>query len=258
MYEILNSELNQLKEKSLFRNLKKINQKSGPKIQIKDKWLIDFSSNDYLGLSQNKKISKSIVKGLNRFGNGSCASHLISGHYSVHDELEKLSARNIKMQKSLFFPSGYVANLSFMTSIIKKEHNVFMDRLNHASLNQGILFSKAKFYRYNHLDYDHLELLLKKSNKSSKWIVTDGVFSMDGDIANVSRLISLCHKYDAYLYIDDAHGYGIMGKNGQGILEYYLDKKLIERKDLNRVIYLYTLGKSAGISGALMNGRKEI
>ncbi len=258
MYESLNIELEQLKENNLYRELKKIDRRDGPRIKVNDQWLIDFSSNDYLGLTQNKLISHSIAQGLDQYGNGAGASHLISGHYSVHDELENLSAKNTKMEKSLFFASGYIANLSFMTSVIKKEHYVFMDRLNHASLNQGVFFSQAKFSRFNHLDYDHLELLLSKKKQLTKWIITDGVFSMDGDIANIPKLVQLCQKYNAYLYIDDAHGYGVLGKTGQGILEFFSDKKMINTKDLKRIIYLNTLGKSAGVSGALMNAKKEI
>src|SRR6056300_1509884 len=236
MYESLNIELEQLKENNLYRELKKIDRRDAARIKVNNQWLIDFSSNDYLGLTQNKLISHSIAQGLDQYGNGAGASHLISGHYSIHDELENLSAKNTKMEKSLFFASGYIANLSFMTSVIKKEHYVFMDRLNHASLNQGVFFSQAKFSRFNHLDYDHLELLLSKKKQLTKWIITDDVFSMHGDLANIPKLVQLCQKYNAYLYIDDAHGYGVLGKTGQGILEFFSDKKMINTKDLKEII----------------------
>ena len=169
--------------------------------------------------------------------------------------MKKKIARLIGMDHGLLFSSGYMANLAFFTTMIAKSDAVFIDKLNHASLNQGVLASGARFYRYAHLDMKSLEVQLKQSHAKKKWIVTDGVFSMDGDVADVPALVRLCKKYDAYLYIDDAHGYGVLGKNGQGILSHF---KGIEKKDFDRIIYLLTFGKSMGLSGSVLCSKKII
>ena len=255
LYEDLNRELEYLRDQNLLRSRHDIEHVKKQMISIKGKWYINFSSNDYLGLSQDASVKKTMVEGIKLFGCGAGASHLISGHIKKQTELEKKIARLIGMDQGLLFSSGYMANLAFFTTMIAKSDAVFIDKLNHASLNQGVLASGARFYRYAHLDMKSLEVQLDKSHAKKKWIVTDGVFSMDGDVADVPRLLSLCKKYDAYLYIDDAHGYGILGKNGQGILSHF---KGIEKKDFDRIIYLLTFGKSMGLSGSVLCSKKII
>ena len=255
LYEELNRELESLRDQNLLRSRHDIEHVKKHKISIKGKWYINFSSNDYLGLSQDASVKKTMIEGIKSFGCGAGASHLISGHIKKQTELEKKIARLIGMDQGLLFSSGYMANLAFFTTMIAKSDAVFIDKLNHASLNQGVLASGARFYRYAHLDTKSLEVQLEKSHAKKKWIVTDGVFSMDGDVADVPGLLRLCRKYDAYLYIDDAHGYGILGKNGQGILGHF---KGIEKKDFDRIIYLLTFGKSMGLSGSVLCSKKII
>jgi 8-amino-7-oxononanoate synthase len=253
----IRDDLAKIKSKHLYRKLTVIDRVKKNKIFIDGRWLINFASNDYLGLSQNKKIQQAIIKGIREFGAGAGASHLVSGHFSSHDEVEKKLSKLLGFEKSLFFSSGYMANMSVIGGLIKRGDAVFCDKLNHASLNDAAILSRAKVYRFNHLDLSILERQIKKSPEKNKWIVSDGVFSMDGDIADIAGLLALCHKYNAYLFIDDAHGYGVLGENGQGILKQN-NVKSWSKKDLSRVIYMVTLGKSVGISGAIVNAKKNI
>jgi len=258
LHQDLSVDLKNLASKNLYRHRKSIQELKDGKIKINGKWAHNFSSNDYLGLTQNKVIKKSIIDGIKRYGNGSGASHLISGHYEIHDQLEKLAAENLGFDKSILFSSGFTANIGVITALCDRNDLIFSDRLNHASLNEASLLSKSKFIRYNHLNLKHLEKLLKENDGRRKLVISDAVFSMDGDMINVPVLISLCEKYDAYLYIDDAHGYGVLGKNGQGILEHFYPKLDLKPKQKKRIIYMFTLGKSAGVSGAIVVANKEI
>ena len=253
----IRSDLAKIKSKHLYRELKVIDRVKKNKILVDGQWLVNFASNDYLGLSQNKKIQQAIIQGIREFGAGAGASHLVSGHFSCHDEVERKLAKLLGFEKSLFFSSGYMANMAVIGGLIKRGDAVFCDKLNHASLNDAAVLSRAKVYRFNHLDLSSLERQIKRSEEKNKWIISDGVFSMDGDIADIAGLLALCHKYNAYLFIDDAHGYGVLGKNGQGIFEQN-NQKMWSKKDLSRVIYMITLGKSVGVSGAMVSAKKNI
>tara|TARA_B110000014_G_C20125060_1_gene598547 strand:+ start:249 stop:1421 length:1173 start_codon:yes stop_codon:yes gene_type:complete len=254
----LSEKLKNLAKNNLKRQRKSIQDLKGGKIKVKGQWVHNFSSNDYLGLTQNKIIKKSIIDGIKQYGNGSGASHLISGHYDIHDQLEEIAAKNLRFEKSILFSSGFLANIGVINALCDRNDLILSDRLNHASLNEASLLSKSKFIRYNHLDLEHLEKILRENDGRRKLIITDAVFSMDGDLINLPALISLCDKYDAYLYVDDAHGYGVLGKNGQGILEHYYPKLDLKPKLKKRIIYMFTLGKSVGISGAIVVANKEI
>ena len=258
LHQDLSLDLKSLASNGLYRYRRSIQDLKKGKIKINDQWVHNFSSNDYLGLTQNKIIKKSIIDGIKKYGNGSGASHLISGHYEIHDQLENLVAENLGLDKSILFSSGFSANMGVITALCDRNDLILSDRLNHASLNDASLLSKSKFIRYNHLDLEHLEKILKENDGRRKLIITDAVFSMDGDLINLPALISLCEKYDAYLYVDDAHGYGVLGKNGQGILEHYYPKQDLKPKQKKRIIYMFTLGKSVGISGAIVVANKEI
>jgi len=258
MYQDLLVNLKDLVSKNLYRHRKSIEELKKGKIKIHGQWVHNFSSNDYLGLTQNKIIKKSIIDGIRKYGNGAGASHLISGHYEVHDNLEKLAAKNLGFDKGMLFSSGFNANMGVIGALCSRNDVIFSDRLNHASLNEASLLSKSKFVRYNHLDLVHLEKSLKESKERRKLIISDAVFSMDGDLINLPAMINLCEKYDAYIYVDDAHGYGVLGKNGQGILEYYYPKLNLKPKQKKRIIYMFTLGKSVGISGAIVLANKNI
>ena len=255
----ISTSLNELKERSLLRKRKVINSRKKNLIQINGNWLINFSNNDYLGLSQDVSIKKAIISGIKKYGNGGTSSHLVSGHTEIHQNIENITKNNIGFESSILFSSGYLANLGLITTISDKDSFIYADKLNHASLNDACILSRSKFFRYPHSDMEALENLLKKNNtKKNKLIVTDGVFSMDGDLANIPKLLELAQKYDAYLYIDDAHGYGILGKNGQGILEHYENKCGINKIPRDRIIYTITLSKAVGVSGALVSANKNI
>ena len=258
LHQDLSINLKELVSNNLYRNRKSIQDLKEGSIKINGQWVHNFSSNDYLGLTQNKIIKKSIIDGIKKYGSGSGASHLISGHYEIHDKLEQLAAENLGFDKSILFSSGFSANIGVINALCDRNDLIFSDRLNHASLNEGSLLSKSKFIRYNHLDLTHLENLLKVNDGRRKLIISDAVFSMDGDLINLPALMVLCEKYDAYLYIDDAHGYGILGENGQGVLEHYYPNLDIKPKQKKRIIYMFTLGKSVGISGAIVVANKEI
>ena len=255
----ISNSLKDLKEKSLLRKRVVINSRKKNLIKINGKWLINFSNNDYLGLSQDISIKKAIINGIKKYGNGGTSSNLVSGHTEVHQNIEGITKNNIGFESSILFSSGYLANLGLITTISDKDSFIYADKLNHASLNDACILSRAKFFRYSHNDMELLERLLKKNKtKKKKLIVTDGVFSMDGDLADIPKLVQLAQKYDAYLYIDDAHGYGVLGKNGQGILEYYENTGPMKKIPRDRIIYTITLSKAVGVSGALVNACKNI
>lgn len=255
----ISNSLKDLKEKSLLRRRVVINSRKKNLIKINGKWLINFSNNDYLGLSQDISIKKAIINGIKKYGNGGTSSNLVSGHTEVHQNIEGITKNNIGFESSILFSSGYLANLGLITTISDKDSFIYADKLNHASLNDACILSRAKFFRYPHNDMELLERLLKKNKtKKKKLIVTDGVFSMDGDLADIPKLVQLAQKYDAYLYIDDAHGYGVLGKNGQGILEYFENTGPMKKIPRDRIIYTITLSKAVGVSGALVNACKNI
>jgi len=255
----IDSSLKDLKKRSLFRKRVVVSERKKNQIKINGRWLINFASNDYLGLSQNSSIKKAIINGINKYGNGGSSSHLVSGHTEAHQNIEKITKNNIGFASSILFSSGYLANLGIITTIAEKDSFIYADKLNHASLNDACILSRGKFIRFPHNDMVALENHLKNNKtKKKKFIVTDGVFSMDGDIANIPELVKLAKKYDAYLYIDDAHGYGILGKSGQGILEHYEKKDSIKKITKDRIIYTLTLSKAVGVSGALVCANKKI
>lgn len=255
----IDSSLKDLKKRSLFRKRVVVSERKKNQIKINGRWLINFASNDYLGLSQNSSIKKAIINGINKYGNGGSSSHLVSGHTEAHQNIETITKNNIGFASSILFSSGYLANLGIITTIAEKDSFIYADKLNHASLNDACILSRGKFIRFPHNDMVALENHLKRSKtKKKKFIVTDGVFSMDGDIANIPELVKLAKKYDAYLYIDDAHGYGILGKSGQGVLEHYEKKDSIKKIAKDRIIYTLTLSKAVGVSGALVCANKKI
>ena len=254
----INEELDQLENNHLFRlrnNIEAVNKSS---VLIDGNWLLNFASNDYLGISQNKIVQSSIINSLKKYGNGSGASHLISGHFVSHNILEIEAAKMTGFESGLFYSAGYMANIGAIGSLCNRNSLIFSDKLNHASLNEAAILSRAKLIRYNHLDLDHLEKLIKGNLTKRKIIVTDGVFSMDGDIADIPGLVYLCEKYDATLYVDDAHGYGVLGGSGQGIIEHYEDEGLLSNEARKLIIYMFTLGKSIGVSGAMLCGKREV
>lgn len=208
-----------------------------------------FCSNDYLGLAHHPALTEAWCEGARLHGTGSGASHLVSGHHRAHQQLEDELARwfapHIPGARCLTFSTGYMANLALLTALGGDDAAVFADKLNHASLVDGGLLAKAPMQRYPHADLGRLERLLQASPAPIKLIVTDSVFSMDGDLANLPALLALAERHDAWLVIDDAHGFGVLGPHGQGSLGHF-------GLHSERLICMGTLGKAAGLAGAFV------
>jgi 8-amino-7-oxononanoate synthase len=243
----LGRRLEERRKNGLYRSRKAIDSPQGRLVKIDNRELINFCSNDYLGLANCQEIVKATKSASSLWGVGSGASHMLGGHFSVHQELEDRLAKFVNRPAALFFSNGYMANLAVVTALVGRGDSIFADRLNHSSLNDAAKLSGAKFMRYRHQDIEHLEALLSKSVSSNKLIVSDSVFSMDGDKAKVEVLLELAERYDAWVYLDDAHGFGVLG-GGRGIL------RECSLKYPERVIYMGTLGKAAGVSGAFVAG----
>jgi 8-amino-7-oxononanoate synthase len=214
-----------------------------------------FCSNDYLGLANQTELIEALIEGARRFGVGSGASHLISGHTEAHHQLEEhvaaLLAPHIPQSRALSFCTGYMANLALLSTLADAQTTVFADKLNHASLLDGALLSKGQLQRYPHHRIDALEQLLQRSEALRKLIVTDSVFSMDGDLANLPALLTLAEQHDAWLIIDDAHGFGVLGEQGQGALAHF-------QLHSERLIYMATLGKAVGVAGAVVVAHEAV
>ena len=246
-----------LDQQLLKRKLRITNSPCDTKALVEDRELKAFCSNDYLGLANHSEIAKALSEGAQKYGVGSGASHLISGHSITHDLLEKRLASfqraHIPKARALFFSTGYLANLTAITGIARLapqgSGSIYSAKLNHASLIDGVRLASAQTNAsvtlFDHTQQDLLIDLLKKDSKTLKLIVTDGVFSMDGDLAPVKKLLEIAEEYDALLLVDDAHGFGVLGKQGHGILEQ-------ENIYSDRIIYIGTLGKAAGVSGAFI------
>jgi 8-amino-7-oxononanoate synthase len=189
--------------------------------------------------------------GASIFGVGSGASHLVLGHSAAHHDLERALADFTGLPRALLFASGYMANLGVVTALAGRTDAVFADKLNHASLNDAALLSRAEFKRYGHVDMEALERLLQTSRARRKIILTDAVFSMDGDLAPLADLLAIAERHDAWLVVDDAHGFGVLGESGRGALEH-----VGARSD--RIAYMATLGKAAGVYGAFVAGAPEL
>ena len=220
------------------------------RIRLDGRELLSFCSNDYLGLAASPDLIHAGHAALDACGVGSGASHLISGHHVAHHAFETAFAQFVRKPAALLFSSGYMANLGVLSALMGRHDQVFADRLNHASLNDAAQFCGAKFTRYQHADLSQLEAQLARSGAKTKMIVSDLVFSMDGDIAPVDALLDLAERYDAWLYLDDAHGFGVLNEGRGGMTE------RAARSD--RVIYLATLGKAAGVAGAAVAAEQTV
>lgn len=213
--------------------------------------VLAFCSNDYLGLAAEPALSQALQAGAARWGSGSGASHLVSGHYAAHEALEARLAAFLGMQDALYFSTGYMANIGVMPALVGRGDAIFADKINHASLVDGALLSRAELIRYPHCDLAALAARLTASTAPRKLIVTDGVFSMDGDIAPLPDLLALAEAHRAWLLVDDAHGFGVLGPGGRGCLAHF-------GLASPRLIYMGTLGKAAGAAGAFVAGQREV
>ncbi|VVD87149.1 8-amino-7-oxononanoate synthase [Pandoraea soli] len=217
--------------------------------------VLAFASNDYLGLAAHPKIVQALIEGAQRYGAGSGASHLISGHSQAHAELEDALAEFMSPHlvdgRALYFCTGYMANLATLSALANKDAEIFSEALNHASLIDGARLSRARTHVYPHGDVDALAALLDASTAETKLIVTDGVFSMDGDIAPLPQLLALAERHNAWLVVDDAHGFGVVGETGRGVFEHF------DLRSPNLVI-IGTLGKAAGVGGAFVAANERV
>ncbi|OYY17025.1 MAG: 8-amino-7-oxononanoate synthase [Polynucleobacter sp. 35-46-11] len=246
-----------LDKQLLRRKLRTTESPCDTRARVGQRELKAFCSNDYLGLANHPELVSALAEGAKLYGVGSGASHLISGHSIAHDLLEKklaaFESKHIPNARALFFSTGYLANINAITGISRLaeqgQASIYSAKLNHASLIDGVRLasaqSKAQITLFDHRNLDSLEESLKQDTLPLKLIVVDGVFSMDGDIAPVEKLLHIAEQYDALLMIDDAHGFGVLGEQGHGILEQ-------AGVHSERIIYVGTLGKAAGVSGAFI------
>lgn len=214
----------------------------GPHVRIDGRDYLAFASNDYLGLANHPALVAAARDGALRWGVGGGASHLVAGHSAAHAALEQALADWLRLPAALLFSSGYQANLAVITALVGRGDAVFADRLNHASLNDACLLSRAEFKRFAHHDLAQLERLLAASTAPTKLIAVDAVYSMDGDCAPLAALLALAERFDAWLYVDDAHGFGVLGEGRGSVIEAGVHSE--------RLIQMVTLGKAAGVAGA--------
>ncbi len=251
MLAALQKELEQRKANGLLRQRRLLDSPQAEHIVANQKPYLSFCSNDYLGLANRPELIAAMQKAAGDSGVGSGASNLITGHHRYHDSLEKQLAKFVDLPAALLFSTGYMANIGVIGALMGRGDAVFADKLNHACLNDGAYFSYADFHRYPHNDVQALEKLLQASKAKHKLIAADAVFSMDGDIAPIPEYLELCEKYDAYLYLDDAHGFGVLGEHGQGSLNHFKIKS-------PRIVMMATLGKAAGVAGAFVAGEQVV
>lgn len=240
--------LDQQKQHQLYRQRAIVEGPQGVLLHIAGKQYLNFCSNDYLGLANHPQVIEALTQGAREYGVGSGASHLINGHSRAHHQLEEELAAFVGRPRALLFSTGYMANLGVISALLGRGDAVFEDRLNHASLLDGGLLSQARLQRYQHADGADLQAKLSASKAKQKLICSDGVFSMDGDIAPLDELIKQAKNHQAWLMIDDAHGLGTIGENGRGSLEVYG----ASREQVP--ILVGTLGKAFGTFGAFVAG----
>ncbi len=250
--QFLQHRLHERQQQSLYRQRRRLQTAQGPRVEIDGAEVLAFSSNDYLGLANHPEVKQAFIEAAEKYGVGSGASHLVSGHSTEHHALEEELAEFTGRDRTLLFSSGYMANLGVLTALVGKGDYVYEDKLNHASLLDAGLLSGARFQRYLHNDMDSLQNYLLKAESGHKLIVTDGVFSMDGDIAPLKELAELAQRNDAWLMVDDAHGFGVMGFNGGGSAEQlHVDQQQLP-------ILVGTLGKAFGTFGAFVAGSDDL
>ncbi len=247
----LADELELLKQQSLYRKRQVVSSPQDVKIEIDGKQVINFSSNDYLGLANHPDVIKSFKKATDKYGVGSGSAHLICGHSQCHHALEQELAEFTGRDRALLFSTGYMANMGVISALLNRGDQVFEDRLNHASLLDGGLLSGARFKRYRHNDLTDLRGKIQDKEGRSL-IVTDGVFSMDGDLALLPELVKVAVDNSAWVMVDDAHGFGVLGETGGGVVEHYgLTQQQIP-------ILMGTLGKAFGTFGAFVAGSEVL
>lgn len=217
--------------------------------------MLAFCSNDYLGLARHPALVEAACAGAREYGVGSGGSPMVSGHSAANGQLQRELADFVELPRALYFYAGYATNIGIVPALVGKGDALFSDALNHACLIDGARLSRAQVHRYPHADLHALERVLAGSTARRKLVMTDAVFSMDGDIANIPALLVLCERYDALLLLDDAHGFGVLGPQGRGTLAHF---GLTGAHASPRILYMATLGKAAGVAGAFIAGAGPI
>jgi 8-amino-7-oxononanoate synthase len=249
LLDALDRELQQLDKQSLRRRRRIVDTPCAPRVEVDGRPMLAFCSNDYLGLASHPRLVEALREGAALYGVGSGASHLISGHTRAHALLEERLAEfmlpHLESADALYFCTGYMANLAMLTALGGREADIFSESLNHASLIDGTRLARAAVQVYPHGDVTALAGMLAASQASNKIVVTDSVFSMDGDLAPLPEMLALCERYGAWLVVDDAHGFGVLGANGRGAPEHFGLRSPY-------LVYMGTLGKAAGVGGAFV------
>ncbi len=249
----LESALDARRAAGLHRRRTIVESAQGTRLVAGGREYLAFARNDYLGLAGDPRVVAAACDGAARWGAGAGASHLLGGHFAPHDALEAELATFVApcpKAKGLTFSSGYLANLAILSALAGRNDGIFADRLNHACLNDGATLSRANLVRFPHGDMPALEQRLAASTAARKIIATDAVFSMDGDLARLPRILELADRYDAWLVVDDAHGFGVLG-DGRGSLAHFGIAS-------ERIVYMATLGKAAGVAGAFVAAHPSV
>ena len=249
--ERLAAVLEQRREEGLYRHRLTLESSQGPIVSVNGRQYLNFCSNDYLGLAAHPRIVERFRSAAIQYGVGSGASHLVCGHSAPHHQLEEALAEFTGRARALLFSSGYMANAGILSSLLQRGDSVFEDRLNHASLLDGGLHSGARFQRFPHNDVSALKAKLA-SAQGPKMVVVDGVFSMDGDTAPLAALADACGEHDAWLMVDDAHGFGVLGERGVGSTE------AAGLEVFSVPVLMATLGKALGTAGAFVAGSEVL
>ena len=247
----LSPRLDELARARLARRRRTVESADGPHLLVDGHRYLAFCSNDYLGLAHHPALIEAACRGAERYGVGAGASALISGHTEAHEALEARLARFVRLPRALHFGAGYLANLGLVAALAGRGGTVFSDELNHACLVDGARLSRAEVQVYPHLDVAALGRLLESCTTAEKLVATDAVFSMDGDLAPLPELLELCERHDAWLVVDDAHGFGVLGERGRGALSQFGIAS-------PRIAYMGTLGKAAGVHGAFVAGDEAL
>lgn len=248
----LQADLNTRRAQGLYRSRRVLEGAQGPRIRVDGRELLSFCSNDYLGLAADARLAEAICTATRRYGVGSGAAHLVSGHTRAHHALEEELAHFLGTERALLFSTGYMANLGVLAGLLKRGDQLFQDRLNHASLIDGAQLSAARLRRYPHADMNALARQLAEPADGNRLIASDGVFSMDGDVAPIEGLAALAQEQHALLMIDDAHGFGVLGAHGRGsVVAAGLGSSEVP-------VYMATLGKALGTAGAFVAGSQTL
>lgn len=248
----LRLDLEQRKAQQLYRARRISDSPQGPVMHVDGEEVLSFCSNDYLGLTNHPEVVRALQEGAQRWGAGSGAAHLVNGHTAAHHALEEELADFVGYPRALLFSTGYMANLGVIGALLGHSDRVFEDRYNHASLLDAARYSGARLVRYAHGDMDDLRQRLHSSGHCERLIATDGVFSMDGDVAPLPELAAIARQAQAWLLVDDAHGLGMLGAHGRGSVEYF------DLPEADRPILMGTLGKAFGTFGAFVAGSEDL